>query len=325
MPLVFVEVRRGSPTPGSIGLLGKARALSGSAAAIVGGPNSAEVAATLGRLGAETVYFSDASEVDAELPAPFVDLIEAVISNAGYRTILFENSVVAADVAGGLACRLEAGVVWDLQDIVMRDRGLVGTKVALNDSVALEAGWLSDVRIAVFRLGSFEPSEASVDSRVERVELRFGVGASSVRVAERRQTASADVALAAADIIVAGGRGLKDRQSLELLEELAAAMGGVVAVSMPLVDRGWYRHSRQVGQTGQKVRPRLYIACGISGQLGHRVGMERSRVIVAINTDGTAPIFGICDAGVIGDLHQVVPELTRRFREARGLGNPAST
>ena len=110
---------------------------------------------------------------------------------------------------------------------------------------------------------------------------------------------------------------MRGRESLTLLEDLADALGGAVAVSMPIVDRGWYPHSRQVGQTGQKVRPRLYVACGISGQLAHRVGMERSRVVIAINTDATAPIFGMCDAGVVGDLSEIVPALAQLVRQGR--------
>jgi electron transfer flavoprotein alpha subunit len=321
LPLVYVEIDGGSPTPGSLGLLARARALGAGAAAVVSGSGSATVASSLGRYGADVAYYCDASGLDSELAAPQVEVIQSVIEAGAHRTVLIENSVVGADVAATLACRLEAGVIWDLQDVEDRDGSLVGRKLALNDTVAIEAAWTSPVRIAVFRLGSFEPVDAPVQSRVVRVEPAFSPAASMVTVAERRSSAVADIDLGAASVIVAGGRGLRDQASLGLLEELAAAMGGVVAVSMPLVDRGWAGHNRQVGQTGQKVRPRLYLACGISGQLGHRVGMERSRTIVAINTDETAPIFGICDAGLIGDLHQVLPDLSRRFREAREAGH----
>ena len=316
LPLVFVENDGGSPTPGSLGLLARGRTLAGGVAAVVTGPGSAAIAESLDRYGADVAYFSDAADLDPELAGPQVDVIEAVLRDNAYRTVLIENSVVAADIAASLACRLEAGVVWDLQDIEVRDGRLLGTKLALNDTVTIEAGWTSDIRVAVIRLGAFEPVAVAVQGRVQRVEPAFRPTGSRVSVAERRVAAVADVDLGAASVIVAGGRGLRDQAALELLEELATAMSGVVAVSMPLVDRGWSGHSRQVGQTGQKVRPRLYLACGISGQLGHRVGMERSRTIVAINTDETAPIFGICDAGLIGDLHTVVPELARRFREA---------
>lgn len=316
VPLVFIELRKSVPTAGSLGLLGKARGLFGGAAAVVAGPGSGDVAATLGRYGADVAYFCDDPAVHQELPAPNVDVAASAIRAGGHRTVLFENSVVVADIVGALACRLEAGVIWDLQDLKQRDAALVGTKYVFDDSVAVEAGWSSDVRLAVFRLGILEPVEAAGQGTVTRLEPAIGADASRVTVVEQRHATVADVALASADVIVAGGRGLRDREALALLEDLADAIGGVVAVSMPLVDRGWYQHSRQVGQTGNKVRPRLYLACGISGQLGHRVGMEKSGLIVAINTDATAPIFGMCDAGLIGDLHQVVPELTRRIRAA---------
>lgn len=321
-PLVFVELRNGEPTAGSLGVLGKARALAGHAVAVVCGPGSAAVAHTLGRSGADVAIYCDDPGIHPELPAPHVDVIAAILRSGGYRSVLFENSVVVADIAAALACRLEAGVVWDLQDLEERDGALVGRKLVLSDSVAVEAGWNSDVRIAVFRLGSFDPIEVGLEAKVERVEPAFGPAATAVSVVEVRTSTFTDVAVASADVIVAGGRGLRDRGFLERLDDLADAIGGVVAVSMPLVDRGWLPHSRQVGQTGNKVRPRLYLACGISGQLGHRVGMEKSGLIVAINTDETAPIFGICDAGLIGDLHEVVPELTRRIRAAHGEPSP---
>jgi electron transfer flavoprotein alpha subunit len=251
-----------------------------------------------------------------------VDVIAAVLRAGGYRSVLFENSVVVADIAAALACRFEAGVVWDLQDVEDRDGALVGRKLVLTDSVAVEATWSSDVRIGVFRLGSFDPIDVGLEARVERVKPTFGPVATAVTVVDVRKAASMDAAVTSADVIVAGGRGLRDQGFLKQLDDLADAMGGVVAVSMPLVDRGWLPHSRQVGQTGNKVRPRLYLACGISGQLGHRVGMEKSGLIVAINTDETAPIFGICDAGLIGDLHEVVPALTQRIRAAHGEPGP---
>jgi electron transfer flavoprotein alpha subunit len=320
LPLVHVEIDGGSPTPGSLGLLAAARMLAGGVAAVVSGPGSESIARSLGPYGADVAYYCDAAGLDSELATPQVDVLQAAIEAGSHQTVLLENSVVAADIAAALACRLEAGVIWDLQEVSGRDGSVVGTKLGLNDTVAVEAGWTSAVRIAVFRLGSFEPVETPTPVRVERVEPTFNPVASLITVAERRPSAVADVDLGAASVIVAGGRGLRDQAALGLLEDLAAAMGGVVAVSMPLVDRGWSEHSRQVGQTGLKVRPRLYLACGISGQLGHRVGMERSRTIVAINTDETAPIFGLCDAGLIGDLHQVVPELSRRFRDARDPG-----
>jgi electron transfer flavoprotein alpha subunit len=323
-PVVFIETRDGEPTSGSLGLLAKARALGGTAGAVVCGHTTAAVAAVLARYGSESTFVGDVAGIDPSLGQAQVDVLATLVHDHGVRTILFENSVLAADVAAGLAVRLDVGVNWDLQDLAVRDGALVGTRYTLDDSLAAEVGWIGEVQLAVFRLGLHDPVEAPVDGHVVHVEPALSEYALATRIVEIRGSSAEEASLATANIIVAGGRGMRDRETLLLLEDLADALGGVVAVSMPIVDRGWYPHSRQVGQTGLKVRPRLYLACGISGQLGHRVGMEKSGVIIAINSDPTAPIFGICEAGVVGDLHVIVPELTRRIRAAHGSASGAS-
>lgn len=316
--LVFIEARDGTVTPGSLGLLARARSLGG-AAAVVCGPDAAGVASTLGRFGAEVAWYCDDPAMDPDLAGPQVDVLAALVREHDYGTVLFENSIVAADVAAGLAARLDAGVNWDLQDLSERDGTLVGTRLALDDTLSIEVEWVAGVRLAVFRLGLHEPVEQAAAGDVRRQEPDIAAHARATQVLERTAAADADEArISSADTLIAGGRGLRDREALSLLEELAEAVGGAVVVTLPLVDRGWYPHTRQVGQTGQKVRPRLYIACGVSGALAHRVGMERSGAIVAINSDETAPIFGICDVGVVGDLHEIVPELTRLIKEKEG-------
>ncbi len=121
-----------------------------------------------------------------------------------------------------------------------------------------------------------------------------------------------------ADVIVAGGRGLGGPENFTLVEELAKALGGAVGATRAVVDAGWYPYSTQIGQTGKTVAPKLYVACGISGAIQHKVGMQSSGTIVAINKDPNAPIFEFADFGVVGDVHQVVPKLTELVRERRG-------
>jgi len=316
-PLVFIEVRRGAATPGSLALLATARRLAGAAAAVVCGPDSEHVARTLPGYGADEVWFADQPTFDAELPGPIIDAVAGLIVARGFATVLLETSVAAVEVAASLSARFDAGVNWDLQDVEMRDGQMVGTRLALGDTVVVDVGWTGELRLASFRLGVGEPVEQQVPGSVQRLEPSISSRALRTTIHERRDSTHEGAQLVDAAVIVAGGRGVRDAASLQLLEALASALGGMVAVSMPLVDRGWYPVSAQVGQTGQKVRPRLYIACGISGSLAHRVGMEKSGTIIAINSDPSASIFGLCDAGVVGDLHEVVPELTRLIRARR--------
>ncbi|MDX6482758.1 MAG: electron transfer flavoprotein alpha subunit, partial [Gaiellaceae bacterium] len=121
-----------------------------------------------------------------------------------------------------------------------------------------------------------------------------------------------------ADVIVAGGRGLGGPENFILVEELAKALGGAVAATRAVVDAGWYPYATQVGQTGKTVSPKLYIACGISGAIQHKVGMQSSSVIIAINKDPNAPIFEYSDLGVVGDVHEVVPKLTELVKQRKG-------
>lgn len=317
-PLVFIEVRDSQPTPGSLGLIAVAHRVWGTAATITCGAGAAAIAKNLATRGADTSWFCGRPDLVPEVSQAFVDTVADLVNLEGYDTILFENSLLAADVAGGLAARFDAGVNWDLQELSLRDGALVGSRLALDDSVAVSVGWAGPIRIAVFRVDTHEPADLSVQGEARAFEPRFSATAFASTVAARELATSADQArLDTAEIVVAGGRGVRDRESLGILEDLAEALGGVVGASLPIVDRGWYPHSRQIGQTGQRIHPRLYIGCGISGALAHRVGMEQSDTIIAINSDPAAPIFGICDAGVVGDLHEIVPVLTSLIRQAR--------
>jgi electron transfer flavoprotein alpha subunit len=133
------------------------------------------------------------------------------------------------------------------------------------------------------------------------------------------------VDVAAAEIIVSGGRGLMNKDNFVLLQELADELGGVVGASRSAVDAGWISHSRQVGQTGKTVRPKIYVACGISGAIQHMVGMQDSDVVIAINRDPEAPIFQIATYGVVGDLFQIVPALINKVRELKAQSDPCMT
>jgi electron transfer flavoprotein alpha subunit len=313
--LVLVETHDGEPTRGSLGVLSKAAALGGDVAAVLLGSGVRDAAATAGAHGASIVYVVEDDALSAPLPQPRVDALEAVVAEAGAENVLFAASVLAADVAAGLAARLDAGLNWDLTDLRLDGGGeLVGTRPALGDSVLVEVGWTSTPRLALVRSGTFDAVESGGTADVRDVSVTFQDFSTLARVVDHLQEASSGPSIEDADVIVAGGRGLGGPEGFSLCEELASALGGAVAATRAVVDAGWYPYSAQVGQTGKTVAPKLYVALGISGAIQHKVGMQGSGTIVAVNKDPNAPIFDFADLGVVGDLTQIAPKLTELLR-----------
>ena len=255
---------------------------------------------------------ADDPRLEAPLPQPRVDAIAQLVAEKGIETVLFGQSILAADIAAGLAARLDAGLNWQLTDISSDGGELVGKQSALGDSVVVDVGWTTTPRIGLFRAGAFDPTEQAAAGTVEtfKPELQqHSLAAEMVEQAHAEESPSIEDA----NVIVAGGRGLGEPEKFALVEELAKALGGAVAAArrcrrrlVPVFGAG--RPDRQV------VSPTLYIACGISGAIQHKVGMQSSKTIVAINKDPNAPIFEFADLGVVGDLHAIVPKLTELVR-----------
>jgi len=315
--LVFLEHHEGKLEKDSLGVLSKAASLGGEVEAALLGFRVEDLAAEAGRYGAARVYVADDELLAAPLPQPRVDVLEALVRERGYDTILFAASVLSADVAAALAARLEACLNWDLTDLVQEGGKLIGKRPALGDSVYVDAGWTSEPRLALIRSGTFEPAEVGGSAEVERFESRFQDFSLAARMIEQAHEESEGPSIEDANVIVAGGRGLGGPESFALVEELAKALGGAVAATRAVVDAGWYPYAAQVGQTGKTVSPKLYVACGISGAIQHKVGMQSSGVIVAINKDPNAPIFEYADLGVVGDLHEILPKLTELVRRRK--------
>jgi electron transfer flavoprotein alpha subunit len=313
--LVFLEHHGDELLKGSLGVLSKAAALGDAdVAGVVIGSKVRALADQAGKFGAPRLYVADDARLEAPLPQPRVDVLAQLVRDKGIDTVLFGNSVLAADVAAGLAARLDAGLNWDLADLVQQDGKLIGKRPALQDSVYVDVGWKSEPRIALFRSGSFDPVAAGGSAQVEDVAVTLEDFSTSARMVDQAHEESEGPSIEDAPVIVAGGRGLGGPENFTLVEELAKALGGAVGATRAVVDAGWYPYSTQVGQTGKTVSPKLYIACGISGAIQHKVGMQSSGVIVAINKDTNAPIFEFSDLGVVGDVHEVVPRLTELVR-----------
>jgi electron transfer flavoprotein alpha subunit len=315
--LVFLEHHEGELQKDSLGVLGKAAQLGGDVSALIAGSGVGSLAAQAGKYGATKVYVADDPALEAPLPQPRVDVAADLVRRHGFDTILFGATVLTADVAAGLAARLDAGLNWDLVDLAEDNGKLVGKRPALDDTVYVDVGWRSEPRLALIRTGTFEPVESGGQAEVEQVTVELEDFSTQAKMVEQAHEESEGPSIEDAEVIVAGGRGLGGPENFALVEELAKALGGAVAATRAVVDAGWYPYSTQVGQTGKTVAPRLYIAVGISGAIQHKVGMQGSNVIVAINKDPNAPIFEYADLGVVGDLHEIVPKLTELVRQRK--------
>jgi len=314
--LVFVEHHGDELQKGSLGVLAKAATLGDDtvAALLVGGGVRA-LASEVGSYGAGRVYVLESDELEPPTPQPRVDAIAKLVQEHGFENVLFANSVLAADIAAALAARLDAGLNWDLTDITS---DFVGKRPALQDSIVVDVGWRTTPRLALFRAGSFDAAATSNgEPHVEDVTVDFEEHSRAAKVVSQEQEQAGGPSIEDADIIVAGGRGLGAPENFTLAEELARALGGAVGATRAVVDAGWYPYAAQIGQTGKVVSPKLYVALGISGAIQHKVGMQSSNVIVAINKDPNAPIFEFSDLGVVGDVHEIVPKLTELVQQRK--------
>ncbi len=323
--LVFVELVEGAPTTGSIGLIEEAARL-GTAlgesvhAAICSESVPDDVAASLGSHGVTTVHVAEDPSF-CGTSQPIVDALAGLMGEHGFRYGLFGASIVASDVAAGLAARLGAGLVIDAVELHAEGGELVTRRAGLGDSVLAHCAFRSQTGIVVCRSNTFAPADDAPDlaaAAIARFRPTISPWSTAARLVGREAAEQTGVDISQADILVGGGRGLGAADKFVLCEDLAEAFGGAVAATRAVVDAGWYPYSSQVGQTGKTVTPRLYLACGISGAIQHKVGMQGSQVIVAINKDPNAPIFDYAHFGVVGDLHTIVPKLTELVRARRG-------
>ena len=236
----------------------------------------------------------------------------------GYRAIVFAASATGKDLAPRVAAKLGVAVAGDLTDLNADGNGLIVTRPVYAGKALLRVKVASQPAVLSLRPNVFTPVERPKAGTSQTVAVNVGPGRVTVREIKAAPAGTLDVA--EAQVIISGGRGLKEPANFKVLEELAHAFGGRAAVgaSRAVVDAGWRAHADQVGQTGKTVSPSLYIAVGISGAIQHLAGMRTSKVIVAINKDKDAPIFKVADYGVVGDLFEIVPKLTEEIRKLHG-------
>jgi electron transfer flavoprotein alpha subunit len=207
----------------------------------------------------------------------------------------------------------------EVTEISAQDGKLVAKRPILQDSAIVDVAYDGGVGVIIGRLNAFEIAESgSGDAEVEDVDVQLSGFSTKAKVLKRGEQRGADVNIEDADILVGGGRGLGKAENFSLAEDLANSLGGAVAATRAVVDAGWYPYAAQIGQTGKTVAPKLYLAVGISGAIQHKVGMQSSENIVAINKDQNAPIFEFSDLGIVGDLHKILPKLTEAVKAKKG-------
>ena len=321
--LVYALHYEGAINKNSLGAVSEgarlAAELGGEAHAILLGTDVPdELAASLGNYGAKKVLVAEGPE---GLAQPLVDAMAKAIDDGGYSYALFGGGLLGFEIGAGLAARLGAGVVMEVTAVRAEGGELIAERPILGDSAISEVKYRSNVGIVIGRLNAFEIKETGAgDAPVEQLSFELSAHASQATMLTRGEQRGADVDIEGADILIAGGRGLGKAEGFQLAEDLAKAFGGnsAVAATRAVVDAGWYPYAAQIGQTGKTVAPKLYLAAGISGAIQHKVGMQSSENIVAINKDANAPIFEFSDLGVVGDLNKILPKLTEAVKAKKG-------
>ncbi|MEU3191289.1 electron transfer flavoprotein subunit alpha/FixB family protein [Streptomyces sp. NPDC006992] len=316
--LVYVDHVDGAVRKPTLELLTLARRL-GEPVAVHLGPNAADAAKTLGEYGATRVLAADASEFADYLVVPKVDALQAAYDAVSPAAVLVPSSAEGKEIAARLAVRLGSGIVTDAVDLEAGDEGPVATQSVFAAAFTTKSRITRGTPVITVKPNSATPEAAPAAGAVEELAVGFGDTVTGTKVTSRTPRESTGrPELTEAAIVVSGGRGLNGAENFPLIEGLADSLGAAVGASRAAVDAGWYPHSHQVGQTGKSVSPQLYIATGISGAIQHRAGMQTSKTIVAINKDSEAPIFDLVDYGVVGDLFQVVPQLTEEIKARKG-------
>jgi electron transfer flavoprotein alpha subunit len=322
--LVYVLHYEGAFNKNSLGAVseGAARAqeVGGSChAVVVGGDDlTDDLCKTLGGYGATKVFRAKGTE---GLAQPVVDVMAKVIDENGQQYAIFGGGLLGFEIGAGLAARKQAGVTMEVTQIKADGDELVAERPILGDSKISVSRYRGGLGIIIGRINAFELRQSGgSDAEVIDVQVDYSPWSEQATMVQRGEQRGADVDIEGADILVAGGRGLGKPEGFEMMQQLAAAFGGnsAVAATRAVVDAGWYPYAAQIGQTGKTVSPKLYLAAGISGAIQHKVGMQSSENIVAINKDSNAPIFEFSDLGIVGDLNKIVPKLTDAIKAKKG-------
>ena len=312
--LVLVEHIDGAPKKVTYELLTLARSLGEPAAVFIGnGYDNAKD--KLAEYGATKIYVAGDGELDGYLVAPKAEVLAQIVSSSSPAAVLIPSSPEGKEIAGRLAVKIDSGV---LTDAVGVDGSFVAKQSIFGGAINVSAMVSKGTPIITVRPNSTAPEAAAASPSEEQVTVSVSDAAKAAKILDRvTEKKGGRPELTEAAIVVSGGRGLGEGSNFALIEKLADTLGAAVGASRAATDAGWYPHTNQVGQTGKTVSPQLYMAIGISGAIQHRAGMQTSKTIIAVNKDPEAPIFELVDFGVVGDLFNVVPQVTEEIEKRK--------
>ena len=313
--LVLVDHAEGAVKKVTLELLTKARELAGAGghtvAAVHIGAGFDAAKDKLAEYGAEKVYVADAAELDGYVVAPKAELLAKLVADHAPAAVLIGSTAEGKEIAGRLAVKTGSGVLTDAVDLKLDGGSFVAEQSIFGGASTVHSTVTAGTPIVTLRPNATAPVPGAAAAERVDASVELPDSAKLARIVQRVEVPKGDrPELTEAAIVVSGGRGVGSAEKFSVIEALADQLGAAVGASRAAVDSGWYPHQSQVGQTGKTVSPQLYVACGISGAIQHRAGMQTSKTIVAVNKDPEAPIFELVDFGVVGDLFAVVPQAT---------------
>jgi len=314
--LVFTEFTNNEIKKGSIELLTAAKNSGQDVEALLLGPGAKDVAIKTGNYGAKVAYVCEHELMSKYNSQAFANAVCETIKKADPQILLASSSMLARDLFPLVAAKIDTGIASDCTELTIDGDNITARKPLYAAKCTAKVEFTnSPVKIVLMRANQLPVCEpdAGLNATVEEISLSKMDFTSTTKEVVKGSSEKLD--LTEANIIVSGGRGMKEANNFSLLEPLADVLGATIGASRAVVDAGWVPHTMQVGQTGKTVAPSLYIACGISGAIQHMAGMSGSKVIVAINKDPQAPIFQKATYGIVGDLFDVVPKLTEEFKK----------
>ncbi|WP_234572045.1 electron transfer flavoprotein subunit alpha/FixB family protein [Rhodohalobacter sp. 614A] len=319
--LTYISVNDGKVKRSSLEVLSRCNEIAEESgldsAALIIDSNAKEVAQKVSGYGPSAIYTIQDPIFKNHLNGPLLKALAKAVEEINPRLLAFASTESSKDILGALAANQNAPALSDMSEFELTDEGVKGKRPVMASKIISSVEAKGTPVFITVRSGSYEATEKSADVEIKEIDFSFDENDLRITLKEIIGATGDKIDLSEAETVVAAGRGVKDEEGQNLVEELASLLNGAIGASRALTEAGVYDPSLQIGQTGKVVSPQLYIAVGISGAIQHVAGMANSKVIVAINKDPDAPIFDIADYGIVGDLYQVLPPFIEELKKIK--------